>query len=155
MYNSGSRASVVHVSCLELDSHTPIPDTRVHISPSAVVVPAHSTGEIHLYYRPSKEEEEKCESRAAVPVAQLLVQSGDECVRQKLIHALREKRPTGGRGNKSSPFITRYLTDLPSQEEVKKGTHYRHLCKSVVTVFILIKIVLTEILNHKISEEIT
>ena len=123
MYNSGSRASVVHVSCRELDSHTPIPETRVRISPSAVVIPAHSTGEVHLYYRPTKEEEEKCVG-AAVPVAQLVVHSGDECVRQKMVHSMREERPGKERGGsgKPSPFITRYFTDLPSQDEVEKGT---------------------------------
>ena len=119
MYNSGPRACFVHATCQELNGHTPLPDTHAHISPSILVIPAHSTGEVCLFYRPSKAEEEKC-VRPGTPLARLVLQSGDECVRHKLMRAV-----MGGAGDarqlKVSNAISNFVKDIPSQDKADTG----------------------------------
>ncbi len=117
MYNSGPRASFVHVTCQELDGHASLPESRAHVSPSTLVIAAHSTGEVSLYYRPMKAEVGGC-VKSGVPLARLVIQNGDECIRQKLMASMEED---AGRKGSGSGAIEKFLKDLPSQDEVESG----------------------------------
>ena len=88
LYNSGPRAAFVRASCCKLESHTPLPDSHAHLKPSHLVIAPHSTEQLLLFYRPDEAEETKCKLSKS-PLAHILLETGDELVRQRLVWGLK------------------------------------------------------------------
>lgn len=118
LYNSGPRAAFVHATCCHLESATPFPDSHAHLIPSRVVVAAHSSQELLLYFKPDKDDAEKCRVSKS-PLALLKIQSGDELVRQRLVWANEEgEEGEGGKGKIVDPTYKQFLTGFSQQKKV-------------------------------------
>lgn len=131
LYNSGPRTTFIHAMWQELESHTPLPDSRAHIIPPNLVIPAHSTGEIQLFYHPNKMEEEKCRV-GKYSLARLVIYSGDECVRQKLVQAVKEKETRKERSSSPTTIVDTFAKDFPGQEKVVAGMCVHCTCVMVM-----------------------
>ena len=133
LYNSGPRAAFVRATCCGLDSHAPLPDTHAHLVPSRVVILPHSTQELPLFYRPGRAEEEKCRVGKS-PVARLVLQSGDELMRQRLVWAIRKGVEEGaGDGAESRTLLTptsrEFVKEFTQRSKTASGTSVP-LCSS-------------------------
>lgn len=117
--NSGPRAAFVHATCCKPESSTPLLDSHAHLIPSRVVVAAHSTQELLLYYRPDQHEEQKCRV-SNNPLALLRIQSGDELMRQHLVRANEEEEGEGGRKGKVLDKL--FLTGFSQQKKAPSAS---------------------------------
>lgn len=121
LYNSGPRAAFVWATCCKLDSSTPLPDSHAHLMPSHMVIPPHSTEQLLLFYRPDQAEETKCRVNKS-PLARLLIATGDELVRQRLVWAMGGKGGPGeGQLEGVSSACKEFVKEFSHQEKVISG----------------------------------
>ena len=106
----------MHAECQGLESHTPLPDNRAHVTPPNLVIPENSTGELQLFYCLNKLEEDEC-SVVQSSLARLVIQSGDECIRKKLVHAVREEKESSVLATVNGMF----MKDFANQEKEITG----------------------------------
>ncbi len=124
LYNSGPRAAFVHAACCGLEGgHAPFPDSHAHLVPSRVVIAPHSTEELPLFYRPTKAEEEKCRVSKS-PLARLVLEFGDEVVRQRLVWAVRKEVEEGGGEGEGEGRAPRTILTPTCREFVKEFTQH-------------------------------
>ena len=121
LYNSGPRAAFVRAVCQQLEASATLPEHRARIVPSNLVILPHSTGELLLFYHPSPAEEERCEV-SKNPLAQLLIHTGDEIVRQCLTRVVKEGREGRKKeGEVFSLFIQEFVEEFFHQDKVTAG----------------------------------
>lgn len=116
LYNSGPRAAFVRATCCKLESSTPMPDSHAHLKPSHLVIAPHSTEQLLLFYRPDQTEEAKCKVSKS-PLAHMLLETGDELVRQRLIWG---QKGEGKQTNRSSTHDD-FTKDFTHQEKATSG----------------------------------
>lgn len=117
LYNSGPRAAFVRARCCKLESSSPMLDNHAHLKPSHLVIAPHSTEELLLFYRPDLTEETKCKVSKS-PLAHVLLESGDELVRQRLVWGVKgEGKPV----NPSSSSHKDFTKDFTHQEKATSG----------------------------------
>lgn len=117
IHNSGPRAGFMQVAAYKLDGSAPLSTERAQLVPSCLVVPQHSSAELQLYYRPDKSEEEKCKGQKS-PLSLLVIQCGDEVMRQRLVM-------TTVSGDKSAAPVSsvnaKFVKEFSHQETVPSG----------------------------------
>lgn len=117
LYNSGPRAAFVRTTCRQLDGSTLLPDGHAHLAPSCLVLAPHGTEQVVLYYRPERAEEEKCRLGKS-PLACLVLETGDELVRQRLVWGMKKKAVSH---SDTSPTHEEFTSDFTHQEKATSG----------------------------------
>lgn len=116
LHNSGPRPAFVRATCRQLDDDAPLSDSHAHLKPSHLVVGAHGSEELVLFYQPDSAEEDRCR-KGACPLARLVLESGDEVVRQRLVW---EGKGAGLAARVSAPH-REFVGEFAHQEKSASG----------------------------------